>query len=192
MIRKVITVLPEFYLSAAAAILLIPFPWLLSWIAAALVHELFHVLAVYGFGYSVRSVKIGAGGAVIETNMDAGWKNGICSLAGPMGGLLMLCLIRIAPRLAMCGAIQSAYNLLPIIPLDGACALQSLLGVFFQNTYVIRIARVVETVIMYTLFFLALYAFMKLQLGIFPVITVLILIWRNKKIPCKRCCLAVQ
>lgn len=190
--HKTVMILPEFYILVAASILLIPFSWLFSWILAALIHELFHILMVYAFGYRIRSIKIGLAGAIIETNMDSGWRNGICSLAGPLGGLLLFGFLRRAPRLALCGLIQSLYNLIPIMPLDGARALQSLLSDFFDNRIAQRIIQVVEMLMIGALMFLAWYAYMRLRLGLFPVISVLLLIWRNKKIPCKEMRIAVQ
>ena len=45
--HKAVIILPEFYILVAASILLIPFSWLFSWILAALIHELFHIMMVY-------------------------------------------------------------------------------------------------------------------------------------------------
>ena len=190
--NKVVTVWPEFYIIIAASILLIPFSWLFSWFLAAVIHELFHIYTVYAFGYRIRSVRIGAAGAIIETNMESDWKNGICSLAGPIGGLCLFGLLRWAPRLALCGLIQSIYNLIPVMPLDGARALRCLLGVLFNNDIAQRVIHFVELLIMAVLFFFSWYLFLRLRFGVFPVIAVLILLWRNKKIPCKDMRIAVQ
>ena len=59
----------------------------------------------------------------------------ICILAGPAASLLLLCLARIFPRVAICGLIQGCYNLLPIAPLDGGRALHCLLSLLEKRQF---------------------------------------------------------
>lgn len=179
--RTSVQILPVFFLTAAAAILLIPLPWLFAWTMAAVIHEVFHLLAVYLFRYSVLSVTIGAGGARIETDMMPGIKMTVCAMAGPVGGLLLLVFLRIAPRLALCGLIQSLYNLLPLSHLDGGRALYGIFISLFQPETAEQISVLIERVMIFALVIVAVYAFVVLRLGIIPVIFVSVLLFRNKK-----------
>ena len=58
----------------------------------------------------------------------SGGREVVCILAGPLGGLSLLLLCRRFPRVAICGMLQSVYNVLPIYPLDGGRALRGILG----------------------------------------------------------------
>ncbi len=109
-------------------LLLLPFSWLLCALTAALVHEAFHIAAVILAGGSVRRICVGCFGARIEAEGTPGSREALCILAGPFGSLLLVCLIRRFPVLGLCGLIQGGFNLLPICPLDGGRALQSLIG----------------------------------------------------------------
>ena len=51
----------------------------------------------------------------------------VIALAGPFGGLVLLLTARWLPRLAICGLMQSVFNLLPISPLDGSRAVSAML-----------------------------------------------------------------
>lgn len=107
----------------ALLLLTLPLNWILSAVIAAVFHEICHLVAIRLLGGRVWSLKVGPGGAVIETDPLSYGKELICSLAGPMGSLFLLCLCRFAPRIALCAAVQGIYNLLPIYPLDGGRAL---------------------------------------------------------------------
>jgi len=179
--RTSVQILPVFFLTVAAAILLIPLPWLLAWILAAAIHELFHLLAIFLFKYRVLSVTIGAGGAKIETDMMPGVKMSACALAGPVGGLLLLQLLHITPRLAICGLIQSVYNLLPLCHLDGGRVIYGVLAALFQPETANQIAVMLERIIIFMLVIAAVYAFVVLHLGIIPLFFVSFLLFKNKK-----------
>ena len=176
-----VQILPGFFLTVAAAILLIPIPWLFAWLVAAVVHEVFHLLAVLSFRYPVLSVTVGAGGAKIKTHMPPDWKMAVCALAGPAGGFLLLLLLRYAPRLAICGLIQSLYNLLPLCHLDGGNALCGLLSTFLSPLQAERICIILERILIFFLVIAALYGFIVLKIGIIPLLFVAVLLLKNKK-----------
>ena len=117
--KKLVRVDPGFYFLTGVAILLIPIRWLFAWVVAVLIHELSHILMLYSSGKKVYGIQIGAFGAKIRTQPLAGIAGILCALAGPIGGLLPILFIRIMPRIAICSAILSFVNLLPIFPLDG-------------------------------------------------------------------------
>ncbi len=192
MSRVRVYVQPGFFLTAAAGILLIPFRWLASWMIAAMVHEVFHLMAILICGLSVRYVTIGAFGAVISADIEPGRKMAVCALAGPIGGLLLVVFIRFIPRISLCALLQSMYNLLPIYPLDGGQVLAGLLTPVFSPKVMKIILSVTESVVIAVLTLAALCACFVLRLGTLPVIFAAALILKNKKIPCKRRPLRVQ
>lgn len=184
--KLTLQILPGFFLTAAAAILLIPLPWLVAWSLAAAIHEAFHLLALILFHYPVRSVTIGSGGAVIEADVPPTGKMALCALAGPAGGLLLTVLMHIAPRIALCGLIQSLYNLLPLCHLDGGRALYGFLLTFSNTITVEKITLFVERIMIFLLIIAALYAFFVLKLGMIPLVFVSVLLFKNKKSLAKR------
>lgn len=62
----------------------------------------------------------------------------IAVLAGPAASLLLLSLVRVFPRVAICGLIQGIYNLLPIYPLDGGKALRCLMALVEEKGFFSR------------------------------------------------------
>lgn len=187
-----ISVLPGFYILIAAAVLLIPFRWLVAWLTAALLHEMAHIVCLRLMGYDVLSVKLGMTGANIETDGQSGLKLSVCALAGPLCGFLLLMLLRIAPRVAVCGGIQSLYNLIPLYPLDGGRVIRGLIEHIFPAEYACRIIAFWENFILLSISIMAFFASIKLHLGIYPLLFAALLICRNKKIPCKHSLLRVQ
>ena len=111
----------------AMLLLLLPFPWLAAALTAAGFHELCHAGAVRLLGGNVGPVKIGTRGAVMEVGDMRPGQELLAAAAGPAGSFLLLGLSRVFPRLALCGLVQGAYNLLPIYPLDGGRILYCLL-----------------------------------------------------------------
>ena len=106
----------------AIAILILPLNWLLAGMLAAAIHELCHFLAVKAMGARVLGFRIAAGGAIIETSPMSPGRELLCVLSGPLGGLLLILVSWWVPRVAICGVLQSAYNMLPVYPLDGGRA----------------------------------------------------------------------
>lgn len=110
----------------AMLLLTLPLNWLLAAILGAVWHELCHALAVLLCGGRILSMTVEPGGIRMDTGPLSRGKSVLCSLAGPLGSLLLLPLAPWFPRLALCGLGQGTFNLLPIYPLDGGRALESL------------------------------------------------------------------
>ncbi len=107
---------------AALSILLLPLNWIFAGLIAAGFHELCHCIAVWIVGGRVWEFRICAGGAVMDASPMSTVRELFCVLAGPIGGILLSLFFRWIPRVAICAVFQSAFNLLPIYPLDGGRA----------------------------------------------------------------------
>lgn len=129
-----ITVSAGAFLSLALSLLILPLDWIVAWLLAALIHEAFHYVALLLCGARVYELRIQVFGAVMESDEINGIPGFLCAVAGPVGGLLLLLCARWMPRLALCGFVQSAFNLLPIYPLDGSRVLWAVLGRFSHGS----------------------------------------------------------
>ena len=109
----------------ALAVLILPLRWLLAAMLAAFVHELGHYIALRLCGIPVQGLRIGTGGTIMQVGQMNSVQTVICSLAGPVAGLSLMLLAPWFPRTAVCAFVQSAYNLLPIYPLDGGRVLRA-------------------------------------------------------------------
>ena len=112
----------------ALVLLLVPLKWLLAAIVAASVHELGHFAALRHCGVEISQLRFDIGGAKMKVGCLGRGQEFVCSLAGPVAGLCLVLFARWMPRTAVCACIQSAYNLLPIYPLDGGRAFRCLVG----------------------------------------------------------------
>lgn len=172
----------------ALMLLLLPLRWLLAAIVAAAVHEGCHALAVVLFGGRLRSVQITAGGAKMDASPVGNSGEIICALAGPAGGLLLLFLVKWFPRTALCAAIQSAWNLLPIYPLDGGRALQCIATLIISPDKADIFCRFTERVCIAVLVLIGIYGSVVLHLGLLPLFPGVISLMHTKygKTPCKQ------
>lgn len=163
-------VLPGLYFVLAVSLLIVPFRWCVAWITAAMVHELSHIAMLKLCGCNILSVSIGPNGAVIQSDCDNEFKKILCTLAGPFGGALLLLLLRIMPRVALCALIQSCYNLLPLSNLDGGRLLDSFVHILLPNHIAERVLKILETLIVVSIIVFALYGTFCLHLGLMPLV----------------------
>ncbi len=136
----------------ALLILLLPLNWVLAAILAAAVHECSHLLMMHVLSVRVYEMRIGARGSVLEAESMTNFQELLCALAGPAGSFLMLALIRIHPRVALCGLVQGAYNLFPLLPLDGGRVLSSFLCIFLGDRKGCAVMRWIQTAVSICLF----------------------------------------
>lgn len=119
---------PAFFLLSAFSVLVVPLNWLCAAVAAAVFHELCHYAAIRLCGGRVNALALGTSGTVMGTSpMDMGAEV-ICAAAGPAGSLFLLIFAHRMPQLALCGAVQGMYNLLPVYPLDGGRVVRCLVS----------------------------------------------------------------
>lgn len=166
----------------ALAVLILPPQWLIAIVLAAVIHELCHYLAIRCCGGQIIGISVGMGGARIEV---VGLSNGqelFCALAGPLGGLALLLLIRWIPRTAICGAFQSLFNLLPVYPLDGGRALQCGMELILPMERVDCVCLWVRRISLGLILGLGVYGTVFLGLGLMPLLLAVIIFG---KIACK-------
>lgn len=185
--RPLVTFSSWFYLWLAVAIVLLPIKWLVAWIIAIIAHEIFHYIALRLFGYPVVQIHIGFRGVKMVTEEPRGKSGVCCALAGPLAGFLLFVFVRWIPRIAICGLMQSVYNLLPFYPLDGGRALRCILQRVVKNGAVIKIHRGIEAATCAAIVILLLIIFIWLDLKILPVLGIVCLLASKYviKIPCK-------
>lgn len=182
-----ITVSPRLYIYTALSLILIPLPWLMGWFVAVLVHELFHCLALWICRKKIFYILIDINGAQIVTQRLTPAQTVFCSLAGPLGGALLLFFSPHFPRLGLCAFVQTTYNLLPVFPLDGGCAFRGLTQLLFSDGVSQSLCRIVEWLLFVSILVFSIYAAFILHLGAFPLFLAVIFVLRMKKIkiPCK-------
>ena len=112
----------------AVAILIVPLRWLMGAVVAAAVHEMGHLLALKWMEVPVRGIQIGFGGAKIETGVMTRWEELLAAAAGPGAGMILLLFARWIPYCAVCAAVQTVFNLLPVGEQDGKRILRCLAG----------------------------------------------------------------
>lgn len=162
-------------LFGALLVLTLPLGYLAAAILAAAWHEACHALAVLALGGKVLSLRVGLGGARMETSPLEPLPGAICALAGPAGSFLLLLLAPWFPQIAAWGLLQGCFNLLPIYPLDGSQALRRLAP---------RLAPWVEGGTLLALGCLALYGAICQGTGLLLLLAVAALAFGRKK-PCK-------
>lgn len=185
---------PTAYFLWAILLLILPLKWLLSAAIAALIHEFGHILAIRLTGGSISAISIHPGGAEIETPPMEPAQELICALAGPVCGLVLLFFIRWLPLISLCAAVQSAYNLLPVYPLDGGRALKGTLELLLPQALAERFFSSLELGCAGLLLFAGIAASLILNLGMIPIIVFSGLTAKvlARKIPCKSRSLRVQ
>lgn len=113
------------FLVLAFWLLVAPVQWVGASMAAACIHELGHLAAMWMCGTRVLGMEIDAFGAKIETGPMEPKEELLCGIAGPLAGALVCLFWRWMPRIALCAAVQTVFNLLPLFPLDGGRALRA-------------------------------------------------------------------
>lgn len=175
------SVQPEFYILLVLTVLLIPLKWVAAWFLAAAFHELLHCVAVGASGGHIYAVDIGGGGAVIRTDAMPPAREILCALAGPAAGLIAIFVMKWFPRFAICALFQSAYNLLPILPLDGGRAVKCIVGLFADKQKETRIVDWIQKGTLAAVMAAGAYATVFLRIGFLPILLSVVLCLRYCK-----------
>ncbi len=176
--RTSIIVRPEAYWFLCACLLLLPLKLVLAWLISVAVHEGFHYGALKLCGCRVPCVRIGAFGAQMETGPLTSGQEIVCAAAGPVGGLLLLLFLKKVPLIAVVGLLHTAFNLIPLFPLDGGRVLHAIIRRLTKGECIIS---VLDMMVIAALLGFAIYGLIKLFLGPLPLLVVIALIYKNKK-----------
>ena len=181
------------YLLGALLLLVLPVPWVLAAVLAALIHELCHLGALWLLGGKLSGIRLMPGAAVMEGSLSGRLRSILAALAGPAGSLLLLLFAEKLPRTAVCGCIQGLYNLLPIYPLDGGRVLRYCLEALCPKK-ADRVQDLAETGTAFLLILAAVWAAVGLSQGFWPVLAALFPVSHRirRKIPCKQRQMRVQ
>lgn len=181
-------------LAVVLCLLLLPLQWLAAMCLAMVFHEGCHYLMIRICGGTVTELRVRPSGILMEVHGLRRWQEVICSLAGPIGGLLLLSTPRWLPRTAICAGAQSLFNLLPVYPLDGGRALRCGAEVFLPPLAAGRLCDIIERGCLLGLFFLGIYGCFCLRLGTFPLLASGLVALRafRGKIPCKAGAFSLQ
>ena len=192
--KEKLSVTTEFFFFLAVVFLLVPIQWFGAWVLALSFHELCHYTALRLCGGEVAGIQIGCRGITIKTQPLSFGKEAFCAYAGPLGGLVVLLFARYLPRTAICELLFSAYNLLPIFPLDGGRGLTCILKKFLPTVIADRVSCYVENGTLLSIFVIAIYAVFRLGLGLLPAVISVIVLLRSKgiKLSCKKVRLGLQ
>ena len=175
-------------------LLTVPLNWLFSALIAAVFHELCHITALRLFKHRIWNVRIGIGGTSMETEPLSRGIELICAVAGPLGSFLLLTMIRLFPRTAICASVQGIYNLLPIYPSDGGRIFRCIAEYCLPIRYVDTVCQIAENTTIVSIFLILLIISFCYPLGLFPIILTAGFGLRmlRRKIPCKPSQLRVQ
>jgi len=179
---------PAFCIMLAMMLLILPLKWLAAAAIAAMYHELCHVIAIRLCRGDIHRFSLSADGASLDISSLSAAQELICSLAGPIGGLCLLFFAHWIPRIAVCAAFQSLYNLLPLYPLDGGRALWCVITMIMPENRAARFYKVVETVCLAAILLTAVYGAVFLKLGFSAMIPAILIAAHTKfrKTPCKQ------
>ena len=181
-----IRVQPSALILMAALLLLLPLDWLIAALLAAAVHELGHLAVIHAYGSRTEFLSIGFFGAQIHTGPLDNRAEFFCAAAGPAASLFLLSLCRFFPKLALCGAVQGMFNLIPVHPMDGGRMLCCFLRRFCPRRAE-GIYHIVHCLVICGLLALSLIAAICRRDGFFLALVCIMALSRllHSKIPCK-------
>ena len=168
------------YIYLGISILLIPIRLFIAMCISAIVHELFHILAMKLCGIPVYSVRISPLGAAIHAQMMTQFQELICSLAGPLGALTLLLFAKRIPLIALCAFFQTIYNLIPVYPFDGGRALRCLFHLILPQCAAEVLFAAVEKLTFGVIIVAAIYVVFHYRLGILPILLAAFPLLENK------------
>ncbi len=172
---------PQFCVFAATMLFLVPLPWMIAWIVAVVVHEAFHCIALILCGKRIYQICVRLDGArIVAENLNCG-QTVLCALAGPAGGLMLISVVGVFPHLAVCGFLQSAYNLLPVFPLDGGRAFHAVMHLLFRGEIAEKLCSGAAILTCMCVLAVGISCAWIWHLGLFPLVLAIVFVLRVRK-----------
>ena len=152
-----------------------------------MLHELGHLVALKALKVPVLHITLKANGTFIETGYLSPMCEWISALAGPLAGIMCLFFSKVWPNLAICGFLQSIYNLLPFPDNDGGRVINVLLQFFFSDTAAEQADKWIHWVTALSLVLIGVYLWLHFNLGVvsFLICMIPVVKWGIAKFPCK-------
>lgn len=150
-------------------------------LAAVLFHELGHIALIYLFRGNIAEITLRPFGAVIKRAdiKTSYFADTIISLAGPIVNIFsfLICLFTdTLGSFAYASLVLAVINLIPASPLDGYCALRSILLCLFSSQTAKRVGESISLLVLTVLWVLTVYMmiFAEFNLSLLIMITLLI------------------
>ena len=179
---SILSISPAACIVLALSTVLLPLHWVAAWLFAMLFHEAGHLLAVRICRSKLYKIRFKLCGAVIAAEPMSNSRQLCCTLAGPVSGLLLVFARKWFPILAICGCLQSLFNLLPLLNLDGGRVLHCILLFFLDEQQACVICTVIDKTLRICLLVLSLIIAWKMAwfaLAVFCTFTLLCR-WKQK------------
>ena len=171
--KRCFIVSPGFCVCIALSLLILPSSWVFAWLGASFIHEICHYFALKFIDTDICSIRIGTLGARIEADIPSYGREVLCAAAGPLGSLSLILLAKWYPRLAICGFVQAAYNLIPVFPLDGGRIILCLVKRYIPNR--LWVYKLLENAALLMLGVLGIYCAVRLSMGVWMLFIPIIL-----------------
>lgn len=181
-----------FYIIIALALLIVPVRWVIGWFLAVFFHEFSHYIALRLYKVPVFQITVGAFGADIQTGEMTIWQEIICALAGPIGSLVLLLLLRVFPYVSLCALGQALFNLIPIYPMDGGRAVTCICVALLGERNGLLFSKAISNFFLILLLCASLLTSLHYKLGVLPIAIAALIVVRALKFPCKDGQLIVQ
>ena len=185
--RTKFKIAPAACITFALAVILLPLNLTAAWIIAVAIHEMCHIIAAKICKVKICYINLGLMGAIISTEAMYNCQKLFCVLSGPIGGLLLIFTISHFPLLAICGCIQSFFNLLPFFHSDGGEILRCILSFWLEEDQAYAVGTIIDKILRIILCIIGLLIAWKLSWFILAVLSIISLLFKSYvKTPCKR------